>query len=145
MRIQIINEPLHLHLYGFKDTAINNNYAAKAFTLMDKMWQIVKSKKLSNKGINIWVYEQAKSIFAGVELNQITNEDTGLEEKTITLLKYASYKHIGPYNLIPQTGLLITAELNRMGYQTILPYIEMYGHFTNDETKLETELLMALK
>jgi hypothetical protein len=31
------------------------------------------------------------------------------------------------------------------GFETTLPYIEIYGHWTNDETKLETELLMSLK
>lgn len=109
------------------------------------MWQIVKSKNLKNKGLNIWVYGQAHSVFAGVELNDIPNEDTGLELNNITLVKYAYYKHIGPYNLIKQTGLNMTEELRRQGYETILPYIEIYGHWTNDESKLETELLMSLK
>ena len=36
-------------------------------------------------------------------------------------------------------------ELMSKGFETILPYIEIYGHWTNDETKLETELLMCLK
>lgn len=36
-------------------------------------------------------------------------------------------------------------ELKNKGYETVLPYIEIYGHWTNDETKLETELLMPLK
>jgi predicted transcriptional regulator YdeE len=112
---------------------------------MDKMWQIVKAKKIKNNGFNIGVYEQDQSIFAGVELDDITNQDTGLEQKGITLLKYAYYKHIGPYNLIKQTGQNMTAELKTKGYETIFPYIEIYGHWTNDQTKLETELLMGLK
>jgi hypothetical protein len=36
-------------------------------------------------------------------------------------------------------------ELKRRGYETGLPYIEIYGHWTNDETKLETDLLTNLK
>lgn len=32
-----------------------------------------------------------------------------------------------------------------IGLETDLPYIEIYGHWTNEETKLETELLMCLK
>ena len=36
-------------------------------------------------------------------------------------------------------------ELKKNGHETILPYIEIYGHWVNDETKLETELLMSLK
>jgi effector-binding domain-containing protein len=145
MNLEIITEPLRLDIYGFSGIAINKDYAGTAFRLMDKMWQTVKSNNLKNKGLNIWVYEQDHSVFAGVELNDIPNQDTGLEQKSITLLKYAHYKHIGPYHLIKQAGQNMTAELKSKGYETILPYIEIYGHWTNDETKLETELLMSLK
>ena len=145
MRIEIINTPLILDIYGFSGIAVNKDYSGTAFKLMDKMWQIIKLKNLKNKGLNIWLYEQEQRIFTGVELNDIPNQDTGLEQKSIALLKYAYYKHIGPYNLIKQTGQNMTAELKSKGYETTLPYIEIYGHWTNDETKLETELLMSLK
>ena len=83
-------------------------------------------------------------VFAGVELDNIPEHDTGLEQKRITLTEYAYYKHIGPYNLIKQVGLNMQNEIKSMGFETCLPYIEIYGHWTNDETKLETELLMCL-
>lgn len=142
MNLEIITEPLSLNIYGFAGIAVN---AGTAFKLMDKMWQIVKSNNLKNKGLNIWVYEQGESVFAGVELSDIPKHDTVLEHKSITLLKYAHYKHIGPYNLIKQAGQNMADELKSKGYETILPYIEIYGHWTNDETKLETGLLMSLK
>ena len=145
MNLEIITEPLTLNIYGFSGIAINKDYAGTAFKLMDRMWQIVKSKNLKNKGLNIWVYEQDHRVFAGVELNEMPDHDTGLEQKHITLSKYAYYKHIGSYGLIKQAGQNMTDELRRKGYETILPYIEIYGHWTNDDTKLETELLMALK
>jgi len=31
------------------------------------------------------------------------------------------------------------------GYEISLPYIEIYGHWTNYEKRLETELLIGLK
>jgi predicted transcriptional regulator YdeE len=145
MPVEIITQPFNLIIYGFSEMAINKNYAATAFKLSGKMWQIVKLNNLKNKGLNIWVYEQRNSVFAGVELNDTPNQDTGLELKHITLLKYAYYKHIGPYNLIQQAGQNMTNELKRMGYETTLPYIEIYGHYTNDDTKLETELIMCLQ
>jgi effector-binding domain-containing protein len=145
MDVAIIDEPLSLTIYGFAGIAVNKDYAGTAFRLMDKMWTIVKSNNLKNKGLNIWVYEQDNNVFAGVELNDTPQQDTVLEQKTITLLKYAYYKHIGSYNLIKQAGQNMTAELKKKGYATSLPYIEIYGHWTNDETKLETELLMSLK
>jgi hypothetical protein len=145
MNITIINEPLNLDLYGFQGTAVNNDYAGTAFRLMDRMWKIVKTTNLKNKGLNVWVYEPGEQVFAGVELDEIPNQESGLELKRISLPKYASYNHIGPYGLIKQAGENMTAELRSQGYETVLPYIEIYGHWTNDESKLETKLLMSLK
>jgi effector-binding domain-containing protein len=145
MNVEIINTNLHLNMHGFSGTAIHKDYAGTAFKLMDRMWQIVKLKNLKNKGLNIWVYEQNESVFAGVELTNIPVEDTGLEQKNIILSTYAYYKHIGPYSLIKQAGQNMRDALKSKGLETSLPYIEIYGHFTSDETKLETELLMCLK
>jgi hypothetical protein len=39
----------------------------------------------------------------------------------------------------------MTDEIKRRGFETTLPYVEIYGHWNNDESKLETELLMCLK
>ncbi len=145
MKAEIIDKPLYLSLYGFSGVAANRDYTGTAFKLMDRMWQIVKSNDLKNKGLNIWVYEKNESVFAGVELIEIPNQDFRLEQKNITLVKYAYYKHVGPYNLIKRVGENITADLKNNGYQTILPYVEIYGHWNSDESKLETELLFCLK
>jgi len=142
MSTEIITTPLTLNVFGFSGVSHDGNYVAKAFELMDKMWKIVKSKGIKNKGKNIWIYEANHVVFAGVELEE-NNKD--LEEKLIVLTKYAYYKHIGPYQLIKQSGQNMRDDLSRRGFQTELPYIEIYGHWTPDETKLETELMMALK
>jgi hypothetical protein len=144
MEIAIINNPLKLNISGFSGIAANKNYAGTAFALMDKMWPVIKSKGLKHKGLNIWVYEPNEKVFAGVELEDRSITDTGLEQKAILLTKYAYYKHIGPYNQLKQAGDNMQKELQRMGLKSGLPYIEIYGHWTNDETKLETELLMTL-
>ena len=145
MNVEIITKPLSLNIYGFSEIAKNKDYSGTAFRLMDKMWRIVKVNELKNKGLNIWVYELKEKVFAGVELNDTPKNDTGLEQKSITLNKYAYYKHIGPYNLITQVGQNMREELSNRGFDTSMPCIEIYGHWTNDETKLETELLICLK
>jgi len=144
MKIEIINNEFKLNISGFSGVAVNKNYAGTAFALMDKMWPVVKSKGLKHKGLNIWVYELNEKVFAGVELEEQSITDTGLEQKAILLTKYAYYKHIGPYSLLKQAGDNMQKELQRMGLKSHLPYIEIYGHWTNDESKLETELLMAV-
>ncbi|PQV61801.1 hypothetical protein CLV53_10175 [Sediminibacterium magnilacihabitans] len=40
---------------------------------------------------------------------------------------------------------MMTKQLAMKGFEVELPYIEIYGHWTKDESKLETELLMTLK
>jgi len=143
--LQIIEEILHLDVYGFGGVAANKDHAGTAFKLMDRMWPIVKGKALKHKGLNIWIYEDGHKVFAGVELEDSPESDTGLELNRIMLNKYAYYKHIGPYSLLGQSGNNMRSELTRRGFVTGLPFIEIYGHWTDDESKLETELLIALK
>jgi len=145
MHVEIHNKNLTFDLHGFSGTAINKDYAGAAFKLMDKMWQVVKSNNLKNKGLNIWIYEPNDTVFAGVELNDPPTRDLGLEQKSVTLKKYAYYKHVGPYHKIKETGQAMRYELENRGLEAILPYVEVYGHWTSDETKLETELYMSLK
>ena len=146
MNIAIISKDLELDIFGFEAIATNKDYVGTALTLSGKMWEVVKAQGLKNKGLNIWVYETANKVFAGVELeNPADDYMYGLQKKKIILEKYAYYKHIGPYNLIKQKGQDMTTQLTREGYEVTLPYIEIYGHWTNDETKLETELFMSLK
>jgi effector-binding domain-containing protein len=147
LKIEIITKNLQLDIYGFGGMAANKNYVDAAFTLSGKMWAVVKANSIKNKGKNIWVYETGDRVFAGVELedNITANNNCGLDKMTINMEKYAYFKHIGPYNYIRQTGQHMKSELMKQGFNIILPYIEIYGHWTNDETKLETELLMCLQ
>lgn len=146
MELEIITRNLQLDIYGIGGIATNKDYAGTAFKLSGRMWEVVKANGLKNKGMNIWVYEADDKVFAGVELdNPSDGKSYGLEKKSVNLEKYAYYKQIGPYRLIKRIGQNMTTQLTQKGYEVILPYIEIYGHWTSDESKLETELLMCLK
>jgi predicted transcriptional regulator YdeE len=145
MDIKIIKQKLHLELYGFGDIATNKDNAATAFDLSGRMWQVVKANGVKNKGKNIWVYNTGNKVFAGVECNESAESNYGLEKMIIDIEKYAYCKHIGDYSLIKQTEQSMTKELIKQGYEISLPYIEIYGHWNKDESKLETELIMCLK
>jgi hypothetical protein len=145
MNVEIINKPFRINIYGFSGVALNKDYAATAFKLSGRMWETVKSNNLKNGGINIWVYEPGELVFTGVVLDNIPGPGTGLELKHLSLTKYAYHKHVGAYRLLKQVGQKMQSELSSKGFETSLPYIEIYGHWTNDETKSETELLMSLK
>lgn len=144
MNINIVDTEFRLILYGISGIATNKDYAGTAFRLMDKMWQIVKSNQLKNKGINVWVYDDSNQVFAGVELYEAPDATLGLELKQIQLAKYARYKHVGPYQSIPSAGRRVNEELRTRGFSPGLPYIEIYGHPAPDESKQETELLINL-
>ena len=142
--MEIVSANFNLDLYGFSGIATDNDYTGTAFRLLDKMWRTVKSNNLGNRGLNIFVYEPEEKVFAGVELYDIPEHSTGLEQKSITLNKYAYHKHVGSYSLIRKVGQNMRDELKNEGFVVTLPYIEIYGHWTSDESKLETELLMCL-
>ncbi len=144
MKIEIIESPLTIEIFGFSGIALNKDSAGTAFALSGKMWEVVKEKGIRNKGKNIWIYDTNERVFAGIELENPGEDHASLEPKTISLPKYAYYKHIGPYNLIKQTGQSMTEEIRRRGFETELPYIEIYGHWNSDVSKLETELIMSL-
>ena len=144
MNIDIITESLTLHLFGLQGIALNKDYAGAAFKLSGSVWKTVKEQGLKHKGKNIWVYEPEEKVFAGLELMDSPNSDTGLTTKEIHLKKYAYHKHIGSYQLIKSAGQNMINELRAKGFEKCLSYIEIYGHWTNDESKLETELFMSL-
>ena len=144
MNIEIITQKLELTIYGFSGVAANKDYAGTAFQLSGKMWKTLKENNIKNKGKNIWVYDENHEVFTGVELDNSSTSAGMLEQKNITLAKYAYYKHIGPYSLIKQAGANMHNELKNRGLEAGLPYIEIYGHWTNDESTCETELLICL-
>ena len=145
MDVEILNSEFELVLYGISGTATNNNWGETGFRLMNKMWEKVRSNNLKNKGINVWVYEPNGKMFTGVELDKAPENDTGLELKQINLTKYAYYKHIGPYSLLAQAYLKMRTYLSNNNLETCLPSLEIYGHWNQNESKLETEILMCLK
>lgn len=145
MDIQLIQQPLRLRLDGFSGTAVNQNYGDTGFKLMNRMWEVVKSRGLKNKGINVWVYEPGDRVFAGVELEEAPGGETGLEHKEISLSKYAYFKHVGSYGLLKQVYASLREELKTRGMVPSYPGLEIYGHWDPDESKLETEILMAVR
>ena len=144
MNVEILNEDFHLTVHGFSGTAINRNYGEIGFKLMNKMWEIVRANELKNKGINVWVYEAGEKVFAGVELENAPVNGSGLEMKQINLSKYAYYKHVGPYSGLANAYAKIRAYLAEKNLKPGYPGLEIYGHWSPDESKLETEIIMSL-
>ena len=145
MEISIINTPFNVHLYGYSGTVENKQYGQTGFKLMDAMWKEIRLYEMQHKGVNHWVYLPGETMFVGVELKQPAPQSSTLEYKNVQLNKYAYYKHIGPYNLLAQVYAGIRQELSDRGLKPVSPGMEIYGHWNNDESKLETEILMSFE
>jgi effector-binding domain-containing protein len=146
-QVQIIDKPLHIDVYGYSGvkTSTDANFGAAAFRIMGDMWTKIKNNNIKHKGKNIWVYEGNDKMFTGLELENDNGAEAGLEKKEVRYDKYLYYKHIGPYSKLSEAYATMQAEINRQGLQPVRPFLEIYGHWTNDESKLETELIYGLK
>jgi len=140
-----IRENFHIELYGASGVAEDRNWGKTGMVLMDKMWKEVKTRQLPNKGINVWVYSPGNGLFAGVELLAPPPADLPLERKVVSIPRYAHYVHIGNYDTIGRTVGRLAEEFKREGIKTAWPYVEIYGHWTEDVSKLETEILWAIE
>ena len=145
MNLNLVDTPFFLNIYGLGAMALNGDHVGTIFRLSEKVWQSVKANDLKNKGRNVWVYEQNEKVFAGIELNERPEPGTNLEQKDIWLAKYAYYKHVGSYKLLKEVGIEMRRHLAARGIKTCLPFLEIYGHWSADESNLETELYMCLQ
>jgi hypothetical protein len=139
-----IRKDFRVLLSGFSGTVAQQDWAGTGKKLMDRLWQELRSKHLPNKGLNVWVYDEGNLLFAGVELTVPPPADSPLESKTVVLPQYAYTKHVGPYDQMKSTHEAARAEIRKVGVQVCLPYVEIYGHWNDDTSKLETELLWSI-
>ena len=84
-------------------------------------------------------------ILGGGSGSELMPAAAGLEQKFVRLTHYAVWKHVGPYHLLPATGAAMKKAIEARGLRTGWPMIEVYGHWTSDESKLETETFVAVQ
>lgn len=119
-------------------------FGEEIIALLDTVWPRIRENNVVQNGINIVVYDPDGTIFAGVELSESEAQRIGLASKRVTLPQYGYCKHSGPYSQIFQTCKVLDEELKQEGFKPRLPMVEIYGHWTQDESKLETEILKAV-
>ncbi|GHM98692.1 hypothetical protein WSM22_01820 [Cytophagales bacterium WSM2-2] len=141
MHIEVIEQPITFDLYGLSAFVQNNDYAKTGKRLMDELWKVIAANKLPHKGINIWAYFANHEMMTAVELKQAVDLTGILEHRMIQLERYAYSKHVGSYQLIPKAYSEMENELAKRGLKHTVPMLEVYGHWQEDERKLETELI----
>jgi hypothetical protein len=145
MNIKIVDAPLELNLSGVAKTHDPlKSYGDDLIELLDVVWKSVKSRAIPTTGINHVVYGDQDEVFAGVVILPPGEMPDGLEARHIVLKRYAYYKYIGSYAGLPQAHKAMAEEIDRLGLVRTTPQIEIYGHWTEDPAKLETELIYTL-
>jgi hypothetical protein len=145
MNIEIVVEPLTLVLYGVSGHVEGKNYGLTGQRLMDVLWKEIVAKGLKHKGINHWVYENKEMLFTGVELEGPVGSECELARKKVVVPQYAYGKHIGPISELGTVYEGIHEVLRSKGLQSCYPSIEIYGHWTEDVSKFETEIIVAIE
>ncbi len=124
-------------------------FGHEILALLGRVWPVIKANAIPNDGINRVVYDKdgdgGCTVFAGVVLGEGLQAPREFEQREVRLTRYAYWKHIGPYHLIPVTGDAMTAALKARGVRTGWPMVEVYGHWSSDESKLETETFVAVE
>jgi effector-binding domain-containing protein len=137
-------ENFNITLYGYSGEAVNRDWANTGMALMNKMFKEVAAHGLATNGTVVWGYWQGNMMMAGVELPGSLPGGTDLEQRSFELPRYVRIKHIGPYNQIPETFTKAQEYFKNEGIAVGLPYLELYGHWNEDPSKLETDLLWTL-
>ena len=144
MDFSIMNETKTFTLYGFSTVHDENkSYGEEIIALLNEIWP--KVGEMKHTGISHAVYDADDHLFAGIELISPHGADSILEKREICFQKYAYCKHIGPYSKFSDTYSRFHSSIEALGEQYTFPLMEVYGHWTDDESKLETEIYSTLK
>jgi hypothetical protein len=71
-------------------------------------------------------------------------EVPGLTRRRLDLGRHATITHVGPYRKLHAAWSALIEGLQAGGHQPGWPQLEIYGHWTPDEAKLETTLVVPL-
>jgi effector-binding domain-containing protein len=145
MKTIIIETPWERTLFGLSKTHDPaHSYGEEIVALLGPVWEAVRKNQITTTGINHAVYDANGDYFCGLECAGQPGPIPGLVQRTVTLDRYAYFKLVGPYSEIPRVYADMHAEIQRLGLQAGAPSVEIYGHWTDDPGKLQTEILIRV-
>jgi hypothetical protein len=89
-------------------------------------------------------YFENQEFFAGVVVSAPGISLDSLTTKTLSMNRYAFYKHTGAYTALPEIHAQMVGEIQALSLVQSYPVIEIYGHWNEDASKLETEIIYPL-
>ncbi len=141
MSIEIRTEPIEFNLHGVSGDVPAHNYAKAGFKLMDSLWPVIKENGIKTTGINYWFYNGATRLSTCVELVDASDL---FEHIPVRFEEYAYYKHVGPYDRLSEAYAAMKAEIAARGLPQNGLSMERYGDWTDDSSKLETDIFIGL-
>lgn len=143
--VEIISVPFHKELYGVSMPVEPGQKPGEVmFKAMDETWKLVRANKLQTKGINHILYTENSSVFAGVEVVGEPLIPPGLQWLDVEFPRYAYYRHVGGYDLLPAVYQAINQEIAAKHETPSGESMEIYGHATDDPNQQVTEILIGL-
>ena len=144
MNVEMGSVPFRITLLGYRGLIKDGIVHTSAKPLMDKMWKEIQVRQLKATGINYWVYLPNSMIFTGVELKEYDGDVGTLELFDVSLDRYVTYRHVGPYSTLGAIWPKLMEAVKQLGEKPQYPNLEIYGHWNADETKCETTILIGL-
>lgn len=145
LKFEIVQQQRCFTLHGLTSPVADNCYGKVGFQLMRELWCTVKQDEIQTTGINHWVYLNDSSMFVGVERLSDCASNSRLMKLEFTMDRYLQHVHVGPYHGLPAKWkalkLAIAGRADLIGSHSL----EIYGHHCDDESKLETTILIGLK
>lgn len=140
----IVDSPFRVELVGRGSPVENQCYGHVGQALMDTLWSEVRRLKLNHRGVNHWVYPSAEELFTGVELDGDAEDIGSLERRTVALPRYVRYVHRGPYDGLGAAWAGVMEWIRQQGAAPDGIGLEVYGHWNENPTLLETTILVGL-
>lgn len=72
-------------------------------------------------------------------------DTSGLVVRRLHLGGHAVFRHVGPYRLLGEAHRQMREEMAKQGLKPAPPHVEIYGHWGDDESKLETEIVYGME
>jgi len=110
-----------------------------------KVWSFVRAAGIANPGRHLAIYFDCEmNIECGVEVQEQFSGNGEIFCSSTPEGTAATAAHIGPYNCLGQTHDAVRQWCADQGYKLAGPSWEIYGHWTDDPSKLRTDVYWLL-
>ena len=113
------------------------------------VWNFIKANNITPRGRNVAVYRGTDTSELAVEIGvEVGPGARGSGEVSLSATpsgEAVTVAHIGPYSLLKNANDAIKSWCAANNRQTAGPSWEVYGHWTDDVTKLRTDVFYLLK